>query len=87
MMKFGKDSLRQLVKILVQVVNFMPLSKCELCSSQPLREVAISRWINDPSDDERLTIEICAKHYQRLNKSGTKGVKQRGYYYRIGFWS
>jgi hypothetical protein len=56
------------------------------CSAQPLRETAISRWRDDPDDVERLTIELCAKHFQRLNKAGKKGHKHLGHFYRPGFW-
>lgn len=64
----------------------MPLTRCQFCSKQPLREVAVSRWRDDPEDVERITIELCAKHLQRLNKSGKKGHKHLGLSYRVGFW-
>jgi hypothetical protein len=48
--------------------------------------VAVARWRDDPDDVERLTIELCAKHLQRLNKAGKKGHKHLGQFYKVGFW-
>jgi hypothetical protein len=64
----------------------MPLTRCQFCTAQPLREVAVARWRDDPDDVERLTIELCAKHLQRLNKAGQKGHKHLGQFYKVGFW-
>lgn len=64
----------------------MPLIRCHFCSAQPLREVAVSRWRDDPDDRERVTIELCGKHLLRLNKAGTKGHKHLGQFYKPGFW-
>lgn len=64
----------------------MALTRCEFCSAQPLRELAVSRWRDDPDDRERLTIELCAKHLRRVSKAGTKGHKHLGQFYKAGFW-
>ena len=64
----------------------MPLSRCQFCSAQPLREVAVSRWRDNPDDVERLTIELCAKHLRRLEKAGKRGHRHLGQSYRTGFW-
>jgi len=67
-------------------MTLMPLTRCHFCSAQPLREVAVSRWRDDPDNVERLTIELCGKHFQRLNKAGKRGHEHLGQSYRTGFW-
>ena len=64
----------------------MPLTRCQFCSAQPLREIAVSRWRDDPEDRERLSIELCAKHLRRVTNAGPKGHKHLGQFYKAGFW-
>ena len=64
----------------------MPLTRCEFCIARPVREVAVSRWVTDPDDRERVTIQLCRKHLQRVNKAGTRGHEHRGMHYKLGFW-
>jgi hypothetical protein len=64
----------------------MPVARCEFCTSQPLREVAVSRWTHDPNDRERLTIQLCGKHLQRVSKAGASGHEHKGARYKLGFW-
>lgn len=64
----------------------MPLTRCQFCTSAPLEEVAVSRWVDDPDDRERLTIQLCRKHLQRLRKAPAAGHAHRGQRYRLGFW-
>ena len=56
------------------------------CVGEPLREVAVSRWRDNPDDVERLTIELCAKHLRRLEKARKRGHRHLGQSYRTGFW-
>ena len=64
----------------------MPSARCEFCTAQPLREVAVSRWVDNPDDRERLTIQLCGKHLKRVHKAGARGHAHRGTRYKIGFW-
>ena len=64
----------------------MPVTRCKFCTAQPLEEVAVSRWRDDPDDRERLTIELCRKHLRRLRKAPAAGIPHDGQRYRPGFW-
>ena len=64
----------------------MPIARCEFCTVQPLREVAVSRWVDNPDDRERLTIQLCGKHLKRVRKAGARGHSHRGSRYKLGFW-
>ncbi len=64
----------------------MPIERCEFCTSRPSQEVAVSRWVSDPDDRDRLTILVCTKHLQRLQKAGPSGWEHRGLRYKTGFW-
>ena len=64
----------------------MPLTRCEFCTARPLEEVAVSRWVDDPDERERLTIPLCGKHLQRVRKAGPGGHAHRGQHYKLGFW-
>jgi hypothetical protein len=64
----------------------VPLARCEFCTAKPVREVAVSRWVDDPDDRERLTIELCGKHLKRVTKAGKRGHEHRGRRYQVGFW-
>ena len=64
----------------------MAMQRCEFCTTRPLQEVAIARWVHDPDDVERLTLWFCAKHLQRVKKAGPAGFEHRGMKYKVGFW-
>jgi hypothetical protein len=64
----------------------MPIARCEFCTARPFEEVAVSRWVNDPDERDRLTIPLCAKHMQRVKKAGTRGFKHGTHTYKVGFW-
>jgi hypothetical protein len=64
----------------------MAMQRCEFCTAAPLQEVAVSRWVSDPDDRERLTLWFCGKHLQRVKKAGTKGFEHKGLHYKVGFW-
>jgi len=64
----------------------MPRERCEFCTAVPLREVAVSRWVSDPDDRERLTIQLCGKHLKRVRNAGERGHEHRGSHYKLGFW-
>lgn len=64
----------------------MPIPRCEFCTARPLEEVAVSRWVSDPDERDRLTIPLCAKHLQRVKKAGARGFEHRGLHYKVGFW-
>lgn len=64
----------------------MPMQRCEFCTARPFEEVAVSRWVQDPDDAERLTLWFCAKHLQRVKKAGQRGFEHKGIHYKVGFW-
>lgn len=64
----------------------MALERCEFCTARPLEEVAVSRWVDDPDDRERVTLWFCGKHLQRVKKAGAKGFEHKGLHYKVGFW-
>jgi hypothetical protein len=68
----------------------MPAPRCLWCTDPPLQEVAVLRWrgVNHEvaDDKERLTIELCRKHLERLRKAGTKGRENKGWMYKEGWW-
>lgn len=62
----------------------MPTPRCAFCSAPPKSEVAILRWVDD--DRERLTLWLCAKHYARIEKTGTRGWEHGGKLHKVGWW-
>jgi len=64
----------------------MAIQRCEFCTTRPMEEVAVSRWVSDPDDCERLTLWFCSKHLQRVKKAGPKGFAHKGQFYKVGFW-
>ena len=64
----------------------MPQKRCLFCTTAPRGELAVSRWTVDPDDRERLTVELCAKHEQRVRRAGQRGYEHRGTFYKAGFW-
>ena len=70
----------------------MPAARCLWCTSTPMQEVAVLRWrgapggSGDAEDKERLTVQLCRKHLERLQKSGDKGRETKGWHYKIGWW-
>lgn len=64
----------------------MAMQRCEFCTARPHQEVAVSRWVDDPDERERLTLLFCAKHLQRVKKAGPKGFAHGGHSYKVGFW-
>lgn len=64
----------------------MVLQRCAFCTARPIEEVAVSRWVSDPDDRDRVTLWFCAKHLQRVKKAGPKGFEHKGLHYKVGFW-
>ncbi|HJM89943.1 MAG TPA: hypothetical protein QF624_10040 [Dehalococcoidia bacterium] len=64
----------------------MPAPRCEFCPARPRDEFAVSKWVSDPDDRERLTIPLCAKHQKRVQRGGNSGYEHGGARYKIGFW-
>jgi hypothetical protein len=69
----------------------MPSVRCLWCTDPPFQEVAVLKWRGSPDhnaaqDTERLTVQLCRKHLERLNKAGTKGRETKGWYYKVGWW-
>lgn len=62
------------------------LQRCEFCTARPHEEVAVSRWHDDPNDRERLTLWLCHKHLQRVQRGGPRGWAHGGAFYKAGFW-
>jgi hypothetical protein len=68
----------------------MPAARCLWCTDPPFEEVAVLKW-RGPSADaaedrERLTVQLCRKHLNRLRKAGPKGRETNGWRYKIGWW-
>ena len=64
----------------------MVMQRCEFCTARPNREVAVSRWHEDPDNRERLTVWVCARHLTRIQKAGPRGWAHDGAFYKAGFW-
>ncbi|MSQ29243.1 MAG: hypothetical protein EXR68_01980 [Dehalococcoidia bacterium] len=64
----------------------MPIARCAFCTATPLRELAVSKWTTDPDDRERLTIWLCGKHMQRVQKAGLSGYAHGAEKFKAGFW-
>ncbi len=64
----------------------MPVARCAFCTATPLREVAVSKWTTDPDDRSRLTIWLCGKHMQRVQKAGPNGYAHGAEKFKAGFW-
>ena len=68
----------------------MPAARCLWCTDPPFQEVAVLRWRgpNPEAADakERLTVELCRKHLERLRKAGVKGRENKGWMYKEGWW-
>lgn len=62
----------------------MPTARCLWCTDPPFEEVAVLKWRGD--DRERLTVQLCRKHLERLRKAGEKGREHKGYFYKVGWW-
>ncbi|MHB8575266.1 MAG: hypothetical protein ACYDCQ_08020 [Dehalococcoidia bacterium] len=62
----------------------MPALRCEFCIERPFREVAVLKWRGD--DRQRLTIQLCGKHYTRISKAGAKGWDHKDFLWKLGFW-
>jgi hypothetical protein len=62
----------------------MPAARCLWCTDPPYEEVAVLKWRGE--DRERLTVNLCRKHLERLRKAGEKGRETKGYYYKLGWW-
>jgi hypothetical protein len=70
----------------------MPSARCLWCTDPPLEEVAVLKWRGaagksaEAEDKERLTVQLCGKHLERLRKAGDKGRETKGFYYKVGWW-
>ncbi|MGE0057625.1 MAG: hypothetical protein AB7P33_01710 [Dehalococcoidia bacterium] len=62
----------------------MPAARCLWCTDPPFEEVAVLKWRGE--DRERLTVNLCRKHLERLRKAGEKGRETKGYFYKLGWW-
>lgn len=62
----------------------MPTPRCLWCTDPPYEEVAVLKWRSE--DRERLTVNLCRKHLERLRKAGEKGRETKGYFYKLGWW-
>jgi hypothetical protein len=70
----------------------MPAARCLWCTDPPFEEVAVLKWrgaaggAGEADDKERLTVQLCRKHLERLRKAGDRGRETKGFYYKIGWW-
>ena len=61
-----------------------PGDRCEFCTARPREEVAVLRWLHD--DRERLTLWLCARHLERMQKAGPRGWPHAGKLHKVGWW-
>ena len=69
----------------------MPTARCLWCTDPPFEEVAVLKWRGTPNPDaaddkERLSVQLCRKHLDRLRKAGAKGREIKSWYYKEGWW-
>ena len=62
----------------------MPAQRCLWCTDPPYEEVAVLRWRGEEKD--RLTVQLCRKHLDRLRKAGERGRETKGWLYKLGWW-
>ena len=62
----------------------MPALRCLWCTDPPYEEVAVLRWRGEEKD--RLTVQLCRKHLDRLRKAGERGRETKGWFYKLGSW-
>lgn len=60
--------------------------RCEFCTARPRQEVAVLRWRGDSDERDRLTLWLCARHLERMQKTGTRGWEHSGWLHKIGWW-
>lgn len=60
------------------------LLRCEFCTARPRDEIAILRWVGE--ERERLTLQLCERHLQRIQRAGTRGWEHRGKLHKVGWW-
>ena len=60
------------------------LERCQFCTARPVDDVAVMRWQED--DRERLTLALCGRHLQRIQKAGPRGWEHQGRLHKIGWW-
>jgi hypothetical protein len=67
------------------------LQRCAFCQSRPREETAVLRWVG-PADrvgaeeEERITIQLCNRHLDRLRRAGNGGWEHRGKRHKLGWW-
>jgi hypothetical protein len=62
----------------------MTLERCEFCTTRPREEIAVLRWRGEERD--RLTLWLCGKHLERMQKAGTRGWEHKGWLHKVGWW-
>ena len=62
----------------------MPAQRCLWCTDPSYEEVAVLRWRGEEKD--RLTVQLCRKHLDRLRKAGERGRETKGWFYKLGWW-
>ena len=63
----------------------MPELRCLWCTDPPREEVAVQKIQGD--NTERVTIQLCGRHLERLRKAGKAGREHKGATYKIGWWT
>ncbi|MDA0256675.1 MAG: hypothetical protein O3C25_02895 [Chloroflexi bacterium] len=67
------------------------LQRCAFCQSRPREEAAVLRWVG-PADrvgaeqEERITLQVCTRHLDRLRRAGSSGWEHRGHRHKLGWW-
>ncbi len=65
----------------------MPLERCQFCTARPREETAVLRWRADSDERERLTLQLCTRHLERMQRATiTRGWPHQGWLHKIGWW-
>ena len=62
----------------------MVSQRCEFCTTRPIEELAVLRWVGD--ERERLTLWLCDRHLRRIQRAGDRGWEHNGKFHKVGFW-
>ncbi len=67
------------------------LDRCAFCQNQPREEAAVLRWLGSANraaaeEEERITLQLCTRHLERIRRVGDAGWEHRGRRHKLGWW-
>lgn len=62
----------------------MPPQRCLFCTQPPREEAAVLKWAGE--DRQRITVGLCMRHYDKVQRAGTAGWSNGGWRYKLGWW-